>query len=140
MSGSDLRDARRILDLALALQAPGRGMCIEDIEDRFGVDRLGAERLRRAVHALFPELRSEPGDDGRVYWKLRRGRANELIGWSVDEIAALEAAVRWARHRGDAQREVALRSVAEKVKALIGPPDLSREIHVGERACGALDE
>jgi predicted DNA-binding transcriptional regulator YafY len=111
----------RIVDLAIALQSPGRGMSLDDIEQRYGVCRKTALRMRDTVRRIFPELRYEQGPDGRRYWKLRRGRANDLVSWTVDEIAALEAAIHWAREAGLAHRERALCSVADKVKALIQP-------------------
>lgn len=112
---------QRILDLACALQAPGRGLSLDDIQRRYGVGRRTAERMRLTVQQLFPELRWEPGPDRKRYWKLRRGHANPLVVWTVGEIRALEAAVRWAREDGRPDREQALRSVTEKVKGLIGP-------------------
>jgi predicted DNA-binding transcriptional regulator YafY len=111
----------RVVDLALALQSPGRGMSLDDIEARYGVCRKTALRMRDAVRRIFPELRYEPGPDGRRYWKLRRGHANGLVSWTVAEIAALAAAIHWARESGLAKHERALRSVADKVKALVQP-------------------
>jgi predicted DNA-binding transcriptional regulator YafY len=112
----------RILDLAFALQAPGRGLCLAEIQERYGVGRHTAHSMCVALRQLFPELHFERGPDRRRYWKLRRGCANPLLVWTVDEIRALEAAIHWARADDRPDRERALRSVAEKVKALIAPP------------------
>jgi predicted DNA-binding transcriptional regulator YafY len=112
---------RRLLDLAFALQAPGRGMSLDEIRQRYGVSRKTAVRMRDTVRQVFPELRHELGPDGKRYWTLRRGRANGLVSWSVEEIAALEAAIRWAQESSLPARERALRSVADKVKGLIAP-------------------
>jgi predicted DNA-binding transcriptional regulator YafY len=95
-------------------------LCLADIEERYGVGRRTAQRMRRVVAELFPEISREPGPDGRDYWKLRRGRANGLVVWSVDEIAALESAIRRARESGHDREERALRSVVEKLRSLIG--------------------
>jgi predicted DNA-binding transcriptional regulator YafY len=115
---------RRLLDLAFALQAPGRGLSLEEMRQRYGVSRKTAARMRDTVRQVFPELRHEPGPDGRRYWTLRRGRANGLVSWSVEEIAALEAAIHWAQHANLPVRERALRSIADKVKGLIAPHPL----------------
>lgn len=112
----------RVLDLTLALQAPGRGLSQEDVQQRYDVSRATARRMLAVVRRIFPELYWERGPDRRRYWKLRRGCANGLTVWSVDEIRALEAAARWARQEGRPDRERALRSAAEKVKAQITPP------------------
>jgi predicted DNA-binding transcriptional regulator YafY len=122
MSAPRYDNVKRILDLAQALQSPGCGLSLDDIQARYGVGRRTAERMRSVVARLFPELHFEPGPDGRRYWKLRRGRANGLVVWTVDEIVALETATRRARESGAHDEERTLRSVAEKVRALIAPP------------------
>jgi predicted DNA-binding transcriptional regulator YafY len=112
--------AQMLVSLVLALQAPGRGLSIPQIQERFEVSRRTAERLRDAVARLYPDLWWEAGPDGRRYWKLRRGVANDLVGWSLEELVALE----WALRRARAQEPChvpALEGLVEKVRALIRP-------------------
>lgn len=113
--------AETLLALVLALQAPGRGISIPDVQERFGVSRRTAERLRSAAERLFPDLWWETGPDGRRYWKLRRGAANGLIRWSLDELVALEWALREARRSDAARHAAALEGIVEKVRALLQP-------------------
>lgn len=109
-----------IIQLALALQVPGPGLCLEDIQERFGVGRRTAERMREAVDRLYPGLTSTKGGDGRKYWRLPAGEANGLVSWQRDELDALAGAIRDARGAGDVERARVLATLHDKVEALAG--------------------
>jgi len=115
--------AETIIALALALQAPGRGLSLDQIRQRFEVSRRTAERLRDAVARLFPGLVWESGCDGHRYWKLRRGAANGLMRWSLEELKALERSVHLAREGPDPHIVPGLESAVEKVRSQLQPPD-----------------
>lgn len=117
--------AEALVALVLALQAPGRGLSIPEIQERFEVSRRTAERLRDAVARLYPDLWWEAGPDGRRYWKLRRGVANGLVGWGLEELVALEWALRQAREV-EPRHARALEAAVEKVRALLRPGDVER--------------
>jgi predicted DNA-binding transcriptional regulator YafY len=109
-----------IIQLALALQTPGRGLCLEDIQRRFGVGRRTAERMREAVDRLYPGMTSTKDSDGRKYWRLPGGEANALVAWRPEELEALSGAIHDAETAGDLERARALASVHDKVEALSG--------------------
>lgn len=122
--------AEMLVSLALALQAPGRGLSIPQIQERFEVSRRTAERLRDAVARLYPELWWETGPDGRRYWKLRRGAANDLVHWSLEELVALEWSLRRAREH-ESRHVAPLEGLVEKVRALIRPIRSDGSIRAG---------
>jgi len=124
-----------IIQLALALQVPGPGLCLEDVQQRFGVGRRTAERMREAVDRLYPGMAHRKGPDGRKYWRLRPGEVNELITWRSEEQAALAEVISDADTSGNQARAHALRSLHEKLGGLLGEAD--REID--ERSVKACD-
>ncbi|MBW2313861.1 MAG: WYL domain-containing protein [Deltaproteobacteria bacterium] len=107
-----------IIQLALALQVPGGGLCLEDIQQRFEVGRRTAERMREAVDRLYPGLTSSKGADGRKYWQLPSGQANGLVSWLPEELDALARAIHVAEGSGDAEDSRALSALHDKVEAL----------------------
>lgn len=110
----------------LELQASTTGLCLEDIQALFGVDRRTATRMRDAATALFPDASFRLGDDRRRYWRIPRGRANGLVCWQAAELAALEAAARRARRDGRRDHAEALDSLAAKVRGLLDAPAAAR--------------
>jgi predicted DNA-binding transcriptional regulator YafY len=107
-----------IIQLARALQVPGPGLCLEDIQQRFDVGRRTAERMREAVDRLYPGMTSAKGSDGRKYWRLPTGEANQLVCWLREEVDALAHAIRDAERSGDATQARALAALYDKVEAL----------------------
>jgi len=113
------------LRLALALQEPGPGWSIERIREAFGGSRRTAERRLDAVRAIFPDL--DWRMDGHTkHWHLPPGRANGLVVWRADEIAALEIALERARRGRRGDHAEALEGMLAKVKSLMVPQNATR--------------
>jgi len=126
-----------IIQLALALQVPGPGVCLEDIQSRFGVGRRTAERMREAVDRLYPGLTSTKGTDGRKYWRLPAGEANALVCWLPEELEALSRAIRGAAGSGDAEGARVLAVLHDKVEALATAESTAAGARVG--TTGAME-
>jgi len=149
-----------IIQLALALQVPGPGLCLEDIQQRFAVGRRTAERMREAVDRIYPGMTSTKDPDGRKYWRLEQGEANALVAWLPEKVEALVAGAGAAGAEGPApvastgpldalqhaivlEREVILRrrrdgsdAVTSRMKPyglLGGPRPLLVAVHAGQR-------
>lgn len=133
-----------IIRLALALQAPGRGLCLEDVQERFEVGRRTAERMREAVDRLYPGLTSTKGGDGRKYWRLPAGEANGLIAWRPEELRVLDVTIEEVRAAGQSERAAVLAELRDKLQglseaaseALEGPAETLRRAIVDDRAVG----
>ena len=108
-----------IIHLALALQVPGPGLCLEDVQRRFGVGRRTAERMRLAVDRLYPGMESSKNSDGRKYWHLPAGAANGLVAWLPEEIDALSSSIDAADAAGDRERVRILSALRDKVDCLV---------------------
>lgn len=111
-----------IIQLALALQVPGPGLCLEEVQQRFGVGRRTAERMREAVERLYPGLTSRKGADGRKYWRLPAGDANGLVSWLPEEFTALDECIRDAEAAGNDGRLRALTGLRDKLRGLAHDP------------------
>ena len=110
-----------IIHFALALQAPGRGLCLEDVQQRFGVGRRTAERMREAVDRLYPGMTSHKDADGRKYWRLSVGEANGLMSWQPEELGILDELLEEAERERRDDRVRLLRAMRDKVQALSHP-------------------
>lgn len=115
-----------VLRLVLELQASATGLCLEDIQALFDVDRRTATRMRDAAVRLFPDASFRLGDDRRRYWRIPRGRAAGLAGWTAAELAALEAAAARARRDGRSDHADALAGLSARLRALPGAVDAAR--------------
>lgn len=113
------------LALALALQEPGPGWTIARIQERFGVSRRTAERRLDAVRSLFGSLESRM-DGHEKLWSLPTGRANGLLTWQADELAALELARDRARRAHRPDHADALDRVLSKIRSLLVPAGARR--------------
>ncbi len=109
-----------LIRLILELQATNVGLSIDDIADRFGVDRRTAERMRDRVVEIYPEAQTELRD-GKKYWSIPGGLSRTLVRWEAHELAALETAVELAERDNRPDHGAALRSLLVKLQALMRP-------------------
>jgi predicted DNA-binding transcriptional regulator YafY len=133
-----LRYARadRLIQLALEMQAARGGLTLSDIEQRFGVSRRTAIRMRDAVVAAFPQADQVPSNDRAKRWRLSGGATRPLLGITADDLASLEnAALLLARENLPEQADE-LRGVASKIRATLAA-ELMRKI---DPDLGALAE
>ena len=108
------------------MQASADGLTLDQIGERFGVDRRTATRMRDAVAALFPGAESFRGDDGKKHWRIPNGATRALVQFDAEELAALEAAAKLAERDGRPDQVASLQAVARKVKALQTPAHAAR--------------
>jgi predicted DNA-binding transcriptional regulator YafY len=123
-----LRYARadRLIQLALEMQAARGGLTLTDIEQRFGVSRRTAIRMRDAVVAAFPQADEVPSNDRSKRWRIEGAPAQALAGISAEELAILENAATALEGLNLADQADAVRGVASKIKASVPPPVLRR--------------
>jgi predicted DNA-binding transcriptional regulator YafY len=118
--------AEALIELILQLQSSYVGLSIDDISDRFGVSRRTAERMRNTVRVLFPELEERVMDDRIKRWRLPSRRAQGLIRWRAEELAALDTATEFAGVAGRSEHAALLRSLTDKIRSLIDSPTAHR--------------
>ncbi len=111
--------AENLMQLALLMQAAQYGISLGDIEERFGVSRRTAQRMRDAVLRLFPQTREVGADDRIRRWHIPGGVLNALVGLSAEELAALDAAARLLRHENMVDHADRLSALSVKLRGLM---------------------
>jgi predicted DNA-binding transcriptional regulator YafY len=116
-----------LLRVALDLRGNAEGLSLEDIQHRYGVSRRTAERMRDAIERVFPQLeQANPGELPKR-WRIRSGTISSLAGFSVEELAALNSAVKLLRRENLSEPLARLETLSSKLKSLIRP-DAARRI------------
>lgn len=109
--------ADRLIQLALEMRAARGGLTLADIQDRFGVSRRTAIRMRNAVVQAFPQADEVPSNDRTRRWRLDRADLQPLMTITAEDLAALATAVEiLGRENLDGEAD-ALRGLGAKVKA-----------------------
>lgn len=119
--------ADTLIQLALDLQAARGGLTLLDIQERYGVGRRTAMRMRDAVLRQFPQTVETVGEDRMKRWHIPPGVLDRLVAFSAEELADLEAAARLMEENNRPEAAARLGEVAAKVKALMRP-DLARRV------------
>jgi predicted DNA-binding transcriptional regulator YafY len=120
--------------LRLAMMATSRrGVSLADVEAEFGGVRRTAQRMIAALQEAFPATEHHIGDDGRHYWSLPARAIASLLSPSADELAAMSAATAELDRAGMGAEAKLLKSLSQKVRALV-PPERGRSLAVDEEA------
>lgn len=117
--------AADIVRLAPRLQGTWRGLTHDDIERDFEVARRTAERLRDAVEDVFGPLHLVDTGERRHHWRLRTSTLRRLVTVSAEELAELNASAEALDRTGLDERATMLRSLADKLRALLEQDALS---------------
>ena len=119
--------ADNLLQLALELQAARGGLSLADIEEKFGVGRRTAMRMRDAVLRNFPQTEEVETNDRTKRWRIPAGTLDRLVAFTAEELAALEGAVRLFERDNREDEAAELVTLAAKLKALL-KPDVARRV------------
>ena len=119
--------ADNLLILALEMQAARSGLSLSDIEERFGVGRRTAMRMRDAIMRIFPQA-DELLIDGRTKrWRIPAGTLNRLVDFAADELADLETAIQVLERDNMVDQARSLQNLLAKLKASL-KPEVSRRV------------
>jgi predicted DNA-binding transcriptional regulator YafY len=109
-----------LLRVALDMRGSAEGLSLEDIQRSYRVSRRTAERMRDAIERTFPQMeQANPGELPKR-WRIRAGLGN-LVGFSVEELAALNTAVNVLRRDNLSEAAVQIESLSAKLRSLIEP-------------------
>jgi predicted DNA-binding transcriptional regulator YafY len=110
-----------LLRVALDMRGNAEGLSLDDIGQTYGVSRRTAERMRDAIERTFPQLeQANPGEVPKR-WRIRAGTIGNLVGFSVDELAALNTAINVLRRDNLSEPASRLESLSSKLKSLLRP-------------------
>jgi predicted DNA-binding transcriptional regulator YafY len=115
--------AEQLLELETEFRARHLGMTLDEIQERFGVGRRTAQRMRDAVSRRHPDLIEDFGPDRKKRWRLLPA-TNGLndISYTADELADLEATIKLLRQQNMHARADSLESILAKVRATLAVP------------------
>ncbi|CAA7615129.1 Transcriptional regulator [Magnetospirillum sp. SS-4] len=119
--------ADNLLQLALEMQAARGGLSLKDIEDKFGIGRRTAMRMRDAVLRNFPQCEEVETDERIKRWRIPSGTLDRLIIFTADELAALESAIRLLDRDNREDEAANLSTLSGKLRALLRP-DVARKV------------
>ena len=120
-------NAEKLLLLALEMQASRLGLSLGDIQEKFGVGRRTAMRMRDAVLRIFPHADEVPSDVKTKRWRVPPGSLDRLIGCTADELADLETAVNLLQRENMSEQAISLEGLSAKIKAAL-KPEISRKV------------
>lgn len=110
-----------LLHVALEMRSNAEGLSLENIQNGYGVSRRTAERMRDAIERAFPQMeQANPGEVPKR-WRIRTGVLGSMVGFSVEELAALTTAVGLARRENLSEVSARLETLSAKLKSLIRP-------------------
>ena len=103
-----------IIDLIIFMLSKLNGVSLKDIQERFGVSRRTAERMRDSILAIFHQVDEIKTTDRCKRWGFTNFALNELITFSNENIAALEN----LKNISDDLSKAQLEEIITKIKAL----------------------
>lgn len=106
-----------LIELILFIQSRTQGVSINDIQEKFGVSRRTAERMRDCLTEAIPQINVINIDDGRKRWGFTKSHLNELINFTPEEIANLENLKTLQEKQNFSEKSKLLDDVVTKVKA-----------------------
>jgi predicted DNA-binding transcriptional regulator YafY len=107
--------AERLIQLALEMQSARGGLTLGEIEEKFGVSRRTAIRLRDAVVRAFPQTAEVPTGERTKRWRLPAGAAQTFTDLTTEDLAVLETAAQAMQHANLESHADSLRTLAAKV-------------------------
>jgi predicted DNA-binding transcriptional regulator YafY len=116
-----------LLRVALDMRGNAEGLSFDDIQRSYGVSRRTAERMRDAIERVFPQMEQANPGEAPKRWRIRSGAVNALVGFSADELGALNTAANLMRRDNLDDGAARLDALASKLKSLIHP-DAARRI------------
>ncbi len=119
--------AENLLSLALDMQVARGGISLGDIQEKFGVTRRTAMRMRDAVLRLFPQADEVVTEERTKRWRIPSGTLDRLVGVTADELADLETAASVLRRDNMTDQATTLENLLAKLKAVM-KPDVVRRV------------
>ena len=108
-----------LLHLALEMQASRGGISLNDIQERFSVERRTAMRMRDAIMRVFPQVDELLSDDRRKRWRIPGNVVNNLVSFTANELADVEAAVLLLKRENMNDAAANLQDLSTKLRAIM---------------------
>ncbi len=111
-----------MFDLAFMMQGNSEGITLDDIQERFGVGRRTAERMRNAIANYFAaDFLEEYGDDNKKHFRLTSNKLTGLASLTKSELAAINSAIKHLQKNNLDEKAKNLETARNKFLSLIKP-------------------
>jgi predicted DNA-binding transcriptional regulator YafY len=118
--------ASNLLRLAFEMRGSRLGLSIPDIQERFGVSRRTAERMRAALNEVMPQMEEVSLGETPKRWRIPPSNLDQLLTVAADDLRALENASEILdSHHLDQDAHV-LRMLAGRLRASLKPETLRK--------------
>ncbi len=112
-------------DLELWMQSTEDGVSIQDIMDKYDVSKRTAIRMKDMIQARYPQIQKIAGPHNLKRWSLPKGSSSGYINFTLNEITALQNAIKLAHDRSP--NDVGfLETVLCKIKAAMSKDAVNR--------------
>ena len=118
--------AEQLIELATLAASRHMGITLDDVVEAFPASTRTAQRMMRALESRFPETEAFFDDDGRKRWRLRSATLRDLMTLTAEETAALELAVKALSRSGNSVEATHLKSLKQKILALVPRSQVAR--------------
>lgn len=118
--------AQQLLELATFVAARRMGVTLDEVSGRLNISRRTAQRIMHALETQFPDAESAFDEDGHKRWRLQTGALRDLLTLASDELAALDLAIETFERNALSVEAAELRSLREKIVALVPRNKIAR--------------
>lgn len=118
-----------LMRLAEMAAARHRGVCLLDVMEEFEVNQRTAQRMVKGLELIFPSVIISTDDDRRRWWKLKDPTFLRHQGIRDSELLSLDMSIRRARREGAELDVRALKSLRDRLLAIL-PPSQARRAEV----------
>lgn len=118
-----------ILRIALDMQSNALGLSFEDIQRNYSdkpLSRSTAERFRKAIERVFPQIEEVDVGEPRKHWRIPAGSLTRLADISADELADLATAADLLKRDNMPAQVQSVENVIAKVRAAMKPPTMTK--------------
>ena len=116
---------QKLLEMSLWMQNCEGGVSISDIMQKFNVSKRTAIRMKDMIKEQFPQIKEIHGAHNTKRWIIPYGALDGCLGFSLDEINALQNAVKLMKTQMPEDAEN-LETVLHKIKSSMSPEALTR--------------
>lgn len=116
---------QNLFELALWMQSNPDGISINDIMDKYSISQRTANRMKDMVKQQFPQIVEIKGAYNSKRWYIPQGTLNNQIGFSLNEITALQNAIKLMKTKSLSDVEF-LETLMYKIKSSMNKDTLNR--------------
>jgi predicted DNA-binding transcriptional regulator YafY len=118
--------AEKLHDLATFAASRCQGVTLDDIIARYDISLRTAQRMLKALELRFPNIEFWYDDEGKKRCRLPSGQLRELFAVTANELSAIELSLSHLERAGFALEAKALKTLRDKVLALVPSQNLAR--------------